>query len=127
LVRYEDVTKLVGIDEARDELTKILIEGNKNSMQQDKIVSIVGFGGLGKTTLASVIFEKLRTQFDCSAFISVSRTPDMDKLFKNMFYQLANNTASMNVIDELREFLQKKRYEHMAKTTLQCIICIFFV
>nr|CAB3462925.1 unnamed protein product [Digitaria exilis] len=116
LVRYEDVSKLVGIDETRDEVIKILIQGNNQqvvSRQQDKIVSIVGFGGLGKTTLANAVYENLRKQFDCSAFVPVSRTPDMDKLFNNLLYQLAkrNNACTTdNAIYELREFLGSKRY-----------------
>ncbi|CAD6268901.1 unnamed protein product [Miscanthus lutarioriparius] len=111
MVRYKNPTELVGIEESRDEVIKILTEANETSKEQNKIVSIVGFGGLGKTTLANAVFEKLSTQFDCSAFVSVSQTPDMDILFKDMFYQLANyNAASINLFDELRRFLREKRY-----------------
>lgn len=60
--------ELVGIDEARDEVIKILIEGNE-VCKQDEITSNVGFGGLGTTTLASVVYAKLRSRFDCSAFV----------------------------------------------------------
>ncbi|KAF0913000.1 hypothetical protein E2562_019798 [Oryza meyeriana var. granulata] len=113
LFRYEKATELIGIEEARDEVIKILIGGNEGSKQQDKIVSIVGFGGLGKTTLANVVYEKLKAQFDCSAFVSVSQSPDMQKLFKEMLHQLAKKgNGSINVIDELREFLHEKRSSH---------------
>ena len=108
LARYEKTTELVGISEARDELIKMLmVEGNQVSKKQEKIVSIVGFGGLGKTTLANVVYENLRAQFDCSAFVPVSQTPDMEKLFNNLLYQLGkrNNASINNAIDELREFL----------------------
>ncbi|KAL6653772.1 hypothetical protein ACP70R_008696 [Stipagrostis hirtigluma subsp. patula] len=106
LVRYEKMTELVGIDEARDDVIKTLTEGNEVSKLQGKIVSIVGFGGLGKTTLANLVYEKLRAQFDCTAFVSVSQTPDMGRLLKDMFYQLANrSTEGINVIEVL-----KKRY-----------------
>uniref|UniRef100_A0A0A9CPX8 Uncharacterized protein n=1 Tax=Arundo donax TaxID=35708 RepID=A0A0A9CPX8_ARUDO len=119
LGRYTKATEFVGIDEARDEVIKILMEDNEMSKQQYKIVSIVGFGGLGKTTLANVVYEKLRAQFVCSAFVSVSQTPDMEKLFKGMLHQLDKNKyASIKgeawdeeqLIHELRELLEEKRY-----------------
>jgi adenylate kinase len=112
---YTKSTELVGVDEARDEVTKILMGGDgemsKQQQQQDKIVSIVGFGGLGKTALAKAVYEKLRAQFDCSAFVSVSQSPDKEKLFQDMFYQFAKrNSARINVRDEILEILQSKRY-----------------
>ncbi|CAL4992184.1 unnamed protein product [Urochloa decumbens] len=113
LARYKKVTELVGIDEEIDAVVKILMEGNELSKQQGNKVSIVGFGGLGKTTLANVVYEKLRGQFDCSAFVSVSQTPDMDKLFMDMARQLAMiNNASHNATS-IREFLLEKRYGHI--------------
>ena len=118
MVRYKNPMELVGIEESRDEVIKILIEGNEASKEQKKIVSIVGFGGLGKTTLANAVYEELRTGFDCSAFVSVSQTPDMNTLFKNMFYQFAEKkTDSIDIIGELRKFLQDKRYGYITKTS----------
>jgi hypothetical protein len=121
MARYKNPTELVGIEESRDEVIKILTKGNEASKEQKNIVSIVGFGGLGKTTLANDVYKKLRARFDCSAFVSVSQTPDMVGLFKDMLYQLANkdSTASINVIiDELRGFLREKRYRYITKTSL---------
>jgi ATPase subunit of ABC transporter with duplicated ATPase domains len=114
LARYEKVANLVGMDKARDEVVKILMGGDETFKKQGDIVSIVGFGGLGKTTLANVVFEKIRAQFDCSVFVSVSRTPNMDRLFKDMLCQLSKTSnASTNVIDKLRQFLENRRYEHI--------------
>jgi len=123
--RYEKETEFIGINEAREELIQILMEGNNEvSKQQNKILSIVGFGGLGKTTLATAVYEKLRAQFDCSAFVSVTQNPDSKKLFKDMLYQVAGEkNASVNVIRELREFLQKKRYEYITGTIIS--FCLY--
>ncbi|EEC66503.1 hypothetical protein OsI_32612 [Oryza sativa Indica Group] len=116
---YIDAIDLVGIDHAREELIKILTEGEDSSKQQLKIISIVGFGGLGKTTLARAVHEKIGAQFDCAAFVSVSRNPDIRMIFKKILHQLEKekytniNESSWDetqLIDELREFLQDKRY-----------------
>ena len=48
------------MDDSRDETIQILMEGNEPSKQQSEIVSIDGFGGLGKTSLANAVYEKLR-------------------------------------------------------------------
>ncbi|KAG2559362.1 disease resistance protein RGA5-like [Panicum virgatum] len=116
---YTKATDLVGIDEAREELITRLTKGDDMSAQQQRVVSIVGFGGLGKTTLAKAVYDQLRVQFDCTAFVSVSQNPDLNKLLKNMLYELdkqkhANIHSTMleekHLIDLVREFLENKRY-----------------
>nr|CAB3490382.1 unnamed protein product [Digitaria exilis] len=108
------MAELVGIDEARDELVNVMMEGNDEvSLQRGKIVSIVGFGGLGKTTLPNAVCGKIRGRLDWSAFVAVSQTPDMKKLFRSILYQLLR-TESINqdildewqLINELKEFLK---------------------
>ncbi|CAL4982972.1 unnamed protein product [Urochloa decumbens] len=115
LVQYEMEIELVGIDEAREEVIKILVEGDEVFKQKDQIVSIVGFGGLGKTTLANAVYENLREQFNCWAFVTVSRTPDLVKVLMDMLTALGkNNIIASNsdiiLIKQLREFLKNKRY-----------------
>ncbi|CAL4991213.1 unnamed protein product [Urochloa decumbens] len=118
LSQYENVTELVGIEEARDELiSNIMIEDNEVPIKQGNIISIVGFGGLGKTTLANAVYKRIGAQFDCSAFVSVSQTPDLKKLYKGLLYDLGKSINEETLDDErrlievLREFLQDKRYE----------------
>lgn len=124
---YRDVAELVGIDKTRDELIGKMSDGDKGSKEQLKTISIVGFGGLGKTTLAKSVYDKIIGQFYCGAFVSVSQNPDTKKIFKKILYQLDKNKyAGINeairdeeqLIDELKMFLQDKRY--VIKTDLFC-------
>ena len=123
---YTKVTALVGIEEKRLEVVEMLTEGDEVSEKQLKVVSIVGSGGLGKTTLANVVYEKLKVQednqerqFDCSTFISVSLNPNMEQIFKSLLHQLhkqsIQNTSEASwgeeqLICEIRIFLENKRY-----------------
>ncbi|KAM0828250.1 hypothetical protein ACQ4PT_067673 [Festuca glaucescens] len=116
---YKDVTELVGIDDPCDKMIKMLTVGDLESRQRLKVVSVVGFGGLGKTTLAKEVYVRIKVQFDCAAFVSVSRNPDMKKVFKDMLYELDKiqfehihiaATAEKQLIDKLRDFLEKKMY-----------------
>ncbi|CAN6363366.1 unnamed protein product [Urochloa humidicola] len=116
---YTKMTDLVGIDEASKELIMRLTEGDVTSLQKQRVVSVVGFGGLGKTTLAKAVYDdKLKGQFDCMAFVPVGRTPNLKKVFKDILIKLDKQQYSTNsnfddatqFIDELKNFLQNKRY-----------------
>ncbi|CAN6330018.1 unnamed protein product [Urochloa humidicola] len=79
---YTDRSEIVGIEDAKEEVTRMLTGVD----QKKRIVSIAGFGGLGKTTLAKAVYDDIKKHFDCSAFVSVSRNPDPKKLLKDMLY-----------------------------------------
>jgi len=112
---YKKVDELIGTEEKSNELIDRLMEGGEPSKKQLKTVSIVGFGGLGKTTLAKVVYDKLKGQFHCTAFISVSENPNIERIFINMLFQLRHDKNvgtcdTQQLINEVRAFLQDKRY-----------------
>nr|UBY07415.1 NBS-LRR disease resistance protein [Dasypyrum villosum] len=114
---FAEEAHLVGVDGPRDDLAKwVLEDGNKHGR---KVLSIVGFGGLGKTTLANEVSRKIRGHFDCHAFVSVSQKPDTMKIIKDVISQVSYRDEfkkDMEIWDEkksiskLRELLQEKRY-----------------
>ncbi|KAI4963897.1 hypothetical protein ZWY2020_010306 [Hordeum vulgare] len=85
---YAEPDGLVGIDKPRDELIKCLMEGMGASLQQKKVLSIVGPGGLGKTNLANEGYRKLEGQFQCRAFVCLSQQPDVNKILRNILSQV---------------------------------------
>ncbi|KAL6592113.1 hypothetical protein ACP70R_007715 [Stipagrostis hirtigluma subsp. patula] len=110
---YADLGSLVGISGPRDELIKLVDDGGQGM----KVVSIVGSGGLGKTTLANQVFRNIREQFDCQAFVSLSQNPDLMMIFRTILSQVkkdeCDDTSSCDkeqLINELRDFLKDKRY-----------------
>jgi disease resistance protein RPM1 len=110
---YNKVGDLVGIEEARGELIMRLAKGDDKSAQQ-RIVSVVGFGGLGKTTLATAAYDELKGKFDCTAFVPVGRNPDLKKVLKAISVDLGmyidfELLDERQMINKLREFLEHKR------------------
>uniref|UniRef100_A0ACD5V7Q2 Uncharacterized protein n=1 Tax=Avena sativa TaxID=4498 RepID=A0ACD5V7Q2_AVESA len=110
---YTEAAGLVGIDEPREELVRKLSESEK----MIKVVSIVGFGGLGKTTLAKQVYDQIGGQFQCKAFVSVSQRPDMASLLSHLQlklgveeYSRAHQVGQGDIIDSIREYLKHKRY-----------------
>ncbi|CAL4992677.1 unnamed protein product [Urochloa decumbens] len=114
-VIHKRASELVGAEKKSGELIERLMEGDDASKKQRRIVSVAGFGGLGKTTLAKVVYDKLIGKFDCGAFVSVSHRPNIERIFINMLHQLGvrNIEATWDheqLIFELKKFLQDKMY-----------------
>ncbi|CAN6339101.1 unnamed protein product, partial [Urochloa humidicola] len=115
---YTEGTKfIVGIEEAKEEVITMLTGGDVD--QKKRTVSVAGFGGLGKTTLAKAVYDEIKKDFGCTAFVSVSRNVDTQKLLKDMLYQLdkkkfgdihSKMLDERLLIDEAIEFLNNKRY-----------------
>ncbi|KAE8775224.1 Disease resistance protein RPM1 [Hordeum vulgare] len=118
---FADEAHLVGVEDPRDDLVKWTMQddGNK-SRKHCKVLSIVGFGGLGKTTLANQVYRKIQGKFNSHAFVSVSQKPDIKKIIKDLISQVQSvqdeSTKDTSDWDErkciakLRELLQDKRY-----------------
>lgn len=112
---YKDASELVGIDGPKNELIRWLTEGESGSVQQLKVVSIVGSGGLGKTTLANQVYHNLEGIFECRAFVSVSHKPDMKKILRDILSGVGYNGLEVawdegKLIHELRKYLRFARY-----------------
>ncbi|KAL6653919.1 hypothetical protein ACP70R_007384 [Stipagrostis hirtigluma subsp. patula] len=113
---YEESAKLVAISDPREELAELLMV-QEGTSKQLKVISIVGIGGLGKTTLANVMYQQLKGHFECSAFVPVSLKPDMKRMLSSTLRQVSNQSYSnietwdsVELINKIREVLQDKRY-----------------
>lgn len=110
---------LIGIDGPTNDLAKWMVEEeNSSTKHHRKVLSIVGFGGLGKTTLANEVYGKIEGHFDCMAFVSISQKPDIKKIVKDLIYKVPypkdyttgiENWDEMASIEKLRNLLQDKR------------------
>jgi chromosomal replication initiation ATPase DnaA len=103
---------LIGIDGPKDDIIDwFQWEATSTQLQ---VLSIVGSGGLGKTTLANQVYHAIRGQFSCAAFVSVSRKPNMRKILRDIAKGVGatDNTQDEDVqqlIDKLRRHLKDER------------------
>jgi hypothetical protein len=131
---HREAAQLVGIDKTKAELMAMLLplppwsrygtdtedDVDVSASGGDKmtIVSVVGAGGLGKTTLAKAVYDELKPRYDYGAFVSVGRKPDLVQVFTNIFFLLdrqehaaIREVKNLQLLTgELRKFLQDKRY-----------------
>ncbi|KAF7087342.1 hypothetical protein CFC21_090554 [Triticum aestivum] len=123
LAIFEHASKLVGIDEPKAEVIKLLTEEyvrstvQQQQLQQLKIFSIVGYGGMGKTTLANQVYQELKGQYECRAFVSVSRNPDVTNILRTILSEVAKKDygcteggSIQQLINKITDFLTDKRY-----------------
>uniref|UniRef100_A0A0E0HZV6 AAA+ ATPase domain-containing protein n=1 Tax=Oryza nivara TaxID=4536 RepID=A0A0E0HZV6_ORYNI len=112
-VLFVDSAGLVGIEGPKNKLIKLLM--NVHAEQGLKVLSIVGFGGLGKTALANEVYHELGEQFEYRVFVSVTQRPQIAVLLRNMLSQLGEQKSAESndvqyLISKLREHLNNKRY-----------------
>ncbi|KAM1886164.1 hypothetical protein ACFX14_038746 [Malus domestica] len=111
--------ELIGIEDKKQTLMGLLMNGKENEM----VVSVVGMGGSGKTTLVANTFnnENVKRQFDCYAWITVSQTYVIEDLFKQMIKKFhqgrkeevpehLNSMSYEELLEMLSTYLKSKRY-----------------
>ncbi|KAL2509920.1 Disease resistance protein (CC-NBS-LRR class) family [Forsythia ovata] len=105
---------VVGFEDEAEKLI-ILLTGGSDELE---VISIVGMPGLGKTTLAKLIYRHpaIEYEFYNRAWVYVSQEYSRKEVFLNIWRQFAMPSDEMykmtdeNIAKELRAFLEKGKY-----------------
>jgi len=76
----------VGVEEDMKKLQQWLTKHDKDSHRA--VLSIVGFGGVGKTTIATALYRNFRNEFECRASVTVSQNYDEDEVLRDILGQI---------------------------------------
>ncbi|KAF7105599.1 hypothetical protein CFC21_106388 [Triticum aestivum] len=115
----KDASKLVGLDTWRNDLIRYLVGDEETTTVQPqlKMASIVGMAGVGKTTLASLVYEEIGNKFQSRAFVSLTPTPNMKEVLTSILRQVgaeplagAEARTEEDIIHTISNFLEDKRY-----------------
>lgn len=110
---HKDASELWGMGKPKQDLIKLL--------QDHAMVCIHGSAGMGKTTLADLVYHEIGHEFQCRAFVTLSKSPDMLEVLGAILSQVTNGVQStgrsseaateQNLIVDIVNFLSGKRYE----------------
>ena len=96
-----DERGVYGRDDDREAVLMLLVSEDANGENPD-VVPVVGMGGVGKTTLAQLVYNHRRVQkrFDLKAWVCVSEDFSVLKLTKVILEGFGSKPASDNLLKE---------------------------
>ncbi|XP_037423946.1 disease resistance protein PIK5-NP-like [Triticum dicoccoides] len=134
----KDTSEIIGMGRWRDDLIRHLVRGGGAEAQAEeaeavnskeseeertmvqpqlKIATIVGMAGVGKTTLARLVYEEIESKFQSRAFVSVTPSPVMKEVLTSILQQVedeplvgAQSRTEKDIIHTISNSLKDKRY-----------------
>ncbi|KAJ0483343.1 putative P-loop containing nucleoside triphosphate hydrolase, leucine-rich repeat domain superfamily [Helianthus annuus] len=108
-------SSIVGRQAHKDALVQqLLLPADEPSDQNYSIVPIVGMGGLGKTTLARLVYEEqqVKDHFELKVWVCVSDEFDTVRISKEIFQSMANKEVpDFNRLQEaLKDHVKGKKF-----------------
>nr|GLL25823.1 disease resistance protein RPM1-like isoform X5 [Ipomoea trifida] len=109
---FQEDSDLVGFENSKQSLIKLLVGAVDDDL---RVHSVVGMGGLGKTTLVKKAYDdaQVTMHFQCRVWVTVSETFKIEELLKDVIKQLgnaANGDSADELIQSVRDILSEQRY-----------------
>ncbi|KAM3704495.1 hypothetical protein ACB098_03G007900 [Castanea mollissima] len=114
---FVDVSDICGRDKVMDDLVSILLgKGVKEEEQSPLVFSLVGMGGIGKTSLAQVAYnhDQVKDHFDNRIWVCVSEPFDQCTVAKAIIQALGgvdpNITELQSLLEKICELIMEKKF-----------------
>ncbi|KAL7233419.1 hypothetical protein ACSBR1_017110 [Camellia fascicularis] len=104
-----DEPRVYGREHDQSKIIELLVRGDESSHSNVAVIPIVGMGGIGKTTLAQMVYnhETVKEHFDLKAWACVSDEFDILRITKSIYDSVTSQTCSFNNLDQAQVQLQK--------------------
>ncbi|CAN6316433.1 unnamed protein product [Urochloa humidicola] len=104
-----DVTSILGRDQEKNEIISRLVE--TNNKQSIKIISVVGLGGSGKTTLAKLVFDDgniVHKCFEVRLWVHVSQEFNVENIVEKLFEAIAGEKSERYTLQRMSKYILDK-------------------
>ncbi|CAJ2671808.1 unnamed protein product [Trifolium pratense] len=123
-----DASSIIGRESDREEIIKLLMQphpqGDGVGDKSMCVIPIVGIGGLGKTTLAKLVFNDKRVDFHLKMWVCVSNAFDIKQIIINIINSISasaptltfshqeniNNLDMVQLVSRLRSKLSGQKF-----------------
>ena len=111
-----DESLVYGRAQIKEEMVQLLLSDNARSTDAMGVISIVGMGGTGKTTLAQLLYndQRVKEHFEIKAWVCVSEEFDPIRVKKTILEAInssTSNTTDLNLLQvQLKERINMKNF-----------------
>uniref|UniRef100_A0A2N9GSB9 Integrase catalytic domain-containing protein n=2 Tax=Fagus sylvatica TaxID=28930 RepID=A0A2N9GSB9_FAGSY len=113
---FLDVSEICGRDNVKGDLVSILLGRGSEEEGSPHVISLVGMGGIGKTTLAQLAYNdpEVKSHFEKRIWVCVSEPFDQCRVAKAILEAFGgghpNSTELQSLLEKICELIERKKF-----------------